>query len=100
MKRTLLSPIFPSSRMTNYCNVSGEVRNPAAARQSAKDHEETMDRRNFLLALAAAPLSSHLVAHAQPRQMKDIEALQKNWKTLLPAGASVPAPSEALKLAK
>src|SRR5688500_15999566 len=55
-----------------------------------------MDRRNFLLALAAVPFCTH----AQPKQMKDIEALQKNWKTLLPAGASVPAPSEPLKLAK
>jgi peptide-methionine (R)-S-oxide reductase len=59
-----------------------------------------MDRRTFLLALAAAPLSSHFAAHAQTRNMKDIDALQKNWKTLLPAGASVPVASEPLKLSK
>ena len=58
-----------------------------------------MDRRLFLLGLAAAPWC----AHAQPkrlRTMKDIEALQKNWKTFLPAGATVPAASEPLKLSK
>src|SRR5262245_21059889 len=62
-----------------------------------------MDRRKLLLALAAAPLAFHRAgAHAQPRTrtMKDIEALQKNWKTFLPAGASVPAASEPLKLSK
>jgi peptide-methionine (R)-S-oxide reductase len=56
-----------------------------------------MQRRKFLLALAAAPFC----AHAQPkRTMKDIEALQSNWKTFLPAGATVPAASEPLKLSK
>jgi hypothetical protein len=30
--------------------------------------------------------------------MKSVEELQKNWKTFLPAGATVPSPSEALKL--
>ena len=59
-----------------------------------------MHRRTFLLALAAAPLGSHFAAHAQGRNMKDIDALQKNWKTLLPAGASVPVATEALKLSK
>ena len=55
-----------------------------------------MDRRTFVLALAAAPFG----ALAQPKNMKEIEALQKNWKTFLPAGASVPAASEPLKLSK
>jgi peptide-methionine (R)-S-oxide reductase len=55
-----------------------------------------MERRNFLLTLAALPFC----AHAQPKNMKDIDALQKNWKTFLPAGASVPSPSEPLKLSK
>jgi peptide-methionine (R)-S-oxide reductase len=61
-----------------------------------------MDRRKFLLAGAAAPLWLHaLHVHAQPkRTMKDIEALQNNWKTFLAAGATVPSPSEALKLSK
>jgi peptide-methionine (R)-S-oxide reductase len=40
-------------------------------------------------------------AHAQPkRTMKDIETLQNNWKTFLPAEATVPSPTEALKLSK
>jgi peptide-methionine (R)-S-oxide reductase len=56
-----------------------------------------MDRRKFLLALAATPFC----AHAQPNKtMKDIEALQTNWKSFLPAGATVPSPGEALKLSK
>src|SRR5262245_9883928 len=61
-----------------------------------------MDRRKFLLAGASAPLwITPLCAHAQPkRTMKDIEALQQNWKTFLPAGATVPSPSEPLKLSK
>ena len=32
--------------------------------------------------------------------MKGVEDLQKNWKNFLPAGASVPSPSEPLKLSK
>ena len=56
-----------------------------------------MDRRKFLLALAATPFC----VHAQPkRTMKDIEALQSNWKTFLPAGATVPVAGEPLKLSK
>src|SRR5919197_2378223 len=56
-----------------------------------------MQRRKFLLGLAAAPL---LARAAPPANMKEIEALQKNWKSFLPAGASVPSPSEPLKLSK
>ena len=60
-----------------------------------------MDRRTFVLALAAAPLVHPFHARAQPRRtMKDIDALQKSWKTFLPAGASVPSPAEPLKLSK
>ena len=56
-----------------------------------------MDRRKFILAAAALPLC----AHAQPKNMKDIQTLQNNWKTFLPAGtASVPSPNEPLKLSK
>ncbi|MGA0032628.1 MAG: peptide-methionine (R)-S-oxide reductase, partial [Burkholderiales bacterium] len=32
--------------------------------------------------------------------MKDIEALQKNWRALLAANFRTPAPGEALKLSK
>ena len=60
-----------------------------------------MERRKFLLAVGAAPLAYHLHGHAQPKKtMKDIEALQKNWKTFLPAGATVPSAAEPLKLSK
>jgi hypothetical protein len=60
-----------------------------------------MERRKLLLALAAAPLASWRVcAHAQPKTMKDIDALQKNWKNFLPAGATVPSAAEPLKLSK
>ena len=55
-----------------------------------------MERRDFLLALAALPLC----AHAQPKTMKDIQALQANWKSFLPANAKVPSPGEPLKLSK
>ena len=57
-----------------------------------------MDRRTFVLALAAAPFCVH--AQTKGRTMKDIDALQKNWKTFLPAGATVPAAAEPLKLSK
>jgi peptide-methionine (R)-S-oxide reductase len=56
-----------------------------------------MDRRTFVLALAAAPFG---VRAAPPASMKGIEELQKNWKTLLPAGAKAPSASEPLKLSK
>jgi peptide-methionine (R)-S-oxide reductase len=55
-----------------------------------------MDRRKFLLAAAALPLC----AHAQPKNMKDIQTLQNNWKSFLPAGTTTPSPSEPLKLSK
>ena len=56
-----------------------------------------MERRKFLLGLAAAPFAARA---AQPVSMKDIEQLQKNWKSFLPANASVPSPTEPLKLSK
>ena len=60
-----------------------------------------MERRKLLLALAAAPLAfTRICAHAQARTMKDIDALQKNWKSFLPTGATVPSASEPLKLSK
>jgi len=60
-----------------------------------------MERRKLLLALAAAPLAfTRICAHAQARSMKDIDALQKNWKSFLPTGATVPSASEPLKLSK
>jgi peptide-methionine (R)-S-oxide reductase len=55
-----------------------------------------MDRRKFLLALGAVPFC----VYAQPKTMKDIQSLQTNWKTFLPAGLAVPSPAEPLKLSK
>ena len=57
-----------------------------------------MDRRTLLKALAALSLGSKAALAAPPRNMKEIETLQQNWKTFLPAGATVPSPTEALKL--
>jgi len=56
-----------------------------------------MDRRRFVLALAAAPFCAHA---QQKKTMKDVEALQKNWQAFLPAGATVPSATEPLKLSK
>ena len=56
-----------------------------------------MDRRTFVLALAAAPFGARAAA---PASMKGIEELQNNWKGFLPAGASIPSPTEPLKLSK
>jgi peptide-methionine (R)-S-oxide reductase len=56
-----------------------------------------MKRRTLLLGIAAAPLAAF---GATPRTLKDIEALQRNWRAFLPAGASVPSAAEPLKLAK
>ena len=54
-----------------------------------------MKRRDWLKFLAAAPFAARA---AGPKNMKTVDELQKNWKTFLPAGASVPSPSEPLKL--
>ena len=60
-----------------------------------------MDRRMLLAALAALPFAGPLFAQATRKMStQDIEAMQKNWKSFLPAGAAVPAASEPLKLAK
>ncbi|HXM82721.1 MAG TPA: peptide-methionine (R)-S-oxide reductase MsrB [Burkholderiales bacterium] len=58
-----------------------------------------MDRRTLLKAVAAAFASPAAFA-GPPANMKGIEELQKNWKTFLPAGATVPSPGEPLKLSK
>jgi len=58
-----------------------------------------MERRTLLKVLLAAlyPAGRALAA---PKTMKDVEELQKNWKSFLPAGAATPSPSEAVKLSK
>ena len=58
-----------------------------------------MDRRTLLKLLALAAIARTAQA-APPKTMKGVEELQKNWRDFLPAGATVPSPSEPLKLAK
>jgi len=60
-----------------------------------------MNRRNWLQGLLAAAAGSALsgtAATAAAPQSKEIEALQKNWRTLLASGTNVPSPTEKLKL--
>src|SRR3954464_15519073 len=59
-----------------------------------------MKRRTLLKALFASPVAARMAYAAPPANMKEIEALQKNWQTLLAPDAKVPAPSEPLKLSK
>ena len=62
-----------------------------------------MQRRGFVQGLLSLGLWSAWGGHASAAQAasaKDIEALQKNWKTLLAANAKVPLPTEPLKLSK
>jgi len=54
-----------------------------------------MKRRSLLKALAAVPFVAHA---ASPDKVKSVKELQANWKSFLPAGASVPSPSEPVKL--
>ena len=60
-----------------------------------------MNRRTWLqglFAAAAAGTVSGTAAAAAAALSKEIEALQKNWRMLLPAGFNPPAPTEKLKL--
>src|SRR5260221_8856336 len=58
-----------------------------------------MERRTLLKALGLAMFAREAIA-APPKTMKGVEELEKNWKSFLPAGASVPSPNEPVKLAK
>src|SRR6266404_806524 len=56
-----------------------------------------MTRRSLLQSLLAGGIWSALKGHssaAPPVSMKDVEALQKNWKSLLAEGVKVPSPNE------
>jgi peptide-methionine (R)-S-oxide reductase len=59
-----------------------------------------MKRRTVLTALLASPWAARFGHAATPTNMKDIETLQKNWKSFVPAGTEVPAASEPVKLSK
>lgn len=74
--------------------MAGMLVSAARADKGTFDEDISMDRRTFVFATAALPL----LAHARPRNMKDVAALQQNWKSFLPAGMSVPSPTEPLKL--
>jgi peptide-methionine (R)-S-oxide reductase len=61
-----------------------------------------MNRRTWLQGLVAAAgsaLASHVGAAAGV-QSKEIDALQKNWRTLLAQGAASPSPAEKVALSK
>ena len=60
-----------------------------------------MTRRGLLAGLLAGGLWSALkgrLSAAEPASMKEVEALQKNWKTLLADGVTALLPTERLKL--
>jgi peptide-methionine (R)-S-oxide reductase len=62
-----------------------------------------MTRRGLLQGLLAGGIWSILkgkVSAAQTLSMKEVEALQNNWKALLAEGTTVPRPTERLKLTK
>src|SRR5262245_7798276 len=54
-----------------------------------------MKRRDWLKFLAAAPFAARA---AGPKNMKNVEELQKHWKSFLPAGAVVPSATDPVKL--
>ena len=60
-----------------------------------------MNRRHWLQGLFAAAAGvavSRTAAAAAAPQAKEIDAMQKNWRTLLAAGVSTPAPTDKVKL--
>jgi peptide-methionine (R)-S-oxide reductase len=63
-----------------------------------------MTRRDILKGVLATGLWNLLPgvagAASQVKDMKGIEALQKNWMALLAAGVKLPTPNEPLKLSK
>ena len=61
-----------------------------------------MKRRTLLKFLAAGPLvgTVALVRAAPPKTMKEVEAMQANWKNFLAPGTATPNPAEPLKLSK
>jgi peptide-methionine (R)-S-oxide reductase len=61
-----------------------------------------MKRRSLLKYLAAGPFlaSAGRLHAAPPKTMKDVEALQANWKSLLAPGTPTPSATEPLQLTK
>jgi peptide-methionine (R)-S-oxide reductase len=64
-----------------------------------------MGRRELLQGAMAAALWTFFTGRGEaaqqaPKDMKGVEELQKNWRTLLAEGVTVPSPGDALKLSK
>jgi len=59
-----------------------------------------MKRRSVLKALAAVAFVARPAHAAGPGKVKSVEELQKDWKSFLPPGATVPSPGEPMKLSK
>ena len=62
-----------------------------------------MTRRRLLEGLLSGGIWSALqgrLAAGEPASMGEVEALQKNWRALLPEGMTVPLPTEKLTLAR
>ena len=62
-----------------------------------------MKRRGFLQGLALVALGQSFIkaaVAAQVSTMKEIEAMQKNWRALLAANFKAPTPTEPLQLSK
>lgn len=60
-----------------------------------------MNRRTMLRLFLAAGAAAAVPARAQkgtPADMKAVESLQQNWRELLAAGVTPPAPTDTLKL--
>jgi peptide-methionine (R)-S-oxide reductase len=59
-----------------------------------------MKRRSILAALGVVPLAALArgAAAALPKNLDAVRALQADWRSLLAAGAQVPAPSDKLSL--
>jgi peptide-methionine (R)-S-oxide reductase len=75
----------------------------AEARPVIEWRKTNMTRRGLLQGLLAGGIWSILkgiLSAAQTSSMKEVEALQNNWKALLAEGVTVPRPTERLKLTK
>src|SRR5260370_22820301 len=59
-----------------------------------------MKRWSVLKALRAVAIVPRAAHAAGPGKVKSVEQLQKDWKSFLPAGATVPLPGEPMKLSK
>ncbi|HSQ04078.1 MAG TPA: peptide-methionine (R)-S-oxide reductase MsrB [Burkholderiales bacterium] len=60
-----------------------------------------MDRRSWLQGLSAGIIGAAMAKHgvaATQGAVPNVEALQKNWRALVPASAKLPSPNESLKL--